>query len=234
MRNFRSRFNSCSWREFSIFPHQVTWKNLCLISSTELRWLVGITATANVMLLQTRLRFVGLMRMLLFLLVFVSGPSSFWSSSCASSNKERTLAIVKPDGLLGNYTDDIKKTIIEYGFSIAEEKLVQLDEDNVRRFYAEHSSKSFFSNLVTYMTSGPVLVMVLEKESAIADWRALMGPTDANKAKATHPHSIRAMCGRDMEKNCVHGSDSPKSAQREISFFFGEVSTDKVTEHDEL
>ncbi|KAG4983230.1 hypothetical protein AAZX31_10G127500 [Glycine max] len=72
--------------------------------------------------------------------------------------------------------------------------------------------------------SGPVLVMVLEKDNAIADWRALMGPTNASKAKITHPHSIRAKCGLDVENNCVHGSDSPKSAQREIPFFFKELS----------
>ncbi|CAJ1950735.1 unnamed protein product [Sphenostylis stenocarpa] len=138
---------------------------------------------------------------------------------------ERTLAIIKPDGLLGNYTDDIKKTIIEYGSSIFKEKIVQLDEATVEQFYAQHSSKSFFSRLIKYMTSGPVLVMVLEKDNAIADWRALMGPTDASKAKITHPHSIRAKCGLDIERNCVHGSDSLKSAQREIPFFFKELSS---------
>ncbi|PNX95464.1 nucleoside diphosphate kinase-like protein [Trifolium pratense] len=72
--------------------------------------------------------------------------------------------------------------------------------------------------------NGPVLIMILEKNNAIADWRALMGPTDASNAKITHPHSIRAKCGLDTEKNCVHGSDSPKSAQREILFFFEELS----------
>ncbi|KAI5427450.1 Transcription elongation factor spt6, variant 4, partial [Lathyrus oleraceus] len=110
----------------------------------------------------------------------------------------------------------------------------QLGEATVKRFYAEHSSKSFFSSLVKYMTSGPVLVMVLEKDNAVADWRALMGPTDASKAKITHPHSIRAKCGLDTEKNCVHGSDSTKSAQREILFFFDELAPDAITEHDEL
>ncbi|KAG4400373.1 hypothetical protein GLYMA_07G040700v4 [Glycine max] len=113
-------------------------------------------------------------------------------------------------------------------------KMVQLDEATVKFFYAEHSSKSFFSSLIKYMTSGPVLVMVLEKDNAIADWRALMGPTDASKAKITHPHSIRAKSGLDVEKNCVHGSDSPKSAQREIPFFFKELSADVIAEHDEL
>ncbi|KAK7275569.1 hypothetical protein RIF29_16688 [Crotalaria pallida] len=173
--------------------------------------------------------FVGFISILLVVLV-----SASCCSTHGSTEKEKTLAIIKPDGLLGNYTNDIKRKVLEYGFSISKEKIVHLDEVTVKRFYAEHSSKSFFSSLINYMTSGPVLVMVLEKDNAIADWRALMGPTDASKAKITHPHSIRAMCGLNTEKNCVHGSDSSKSAQREISFFFGELSTDVITEHDEL
>ncbi|GMQ08111.1 hypothetical protein CsSME_00051993 [Camellia sinensis var. sinensis] len=73
--------------------------------------------------------------------------------------------------------------------------------------------------------SGPVLIMVLEKVNAVADWRAMIGPTDARKAKVTHPNSIRAMCGLDSQTNCVHGSDSSESAAREISFFFKEASS---------
>ncbi|XP_057514686.1 probable nucleoside diphosphate kinase 5 [Actinidia eriantha] len=96
--------------------------------------------------------------------------------------------------------------------------VVQLDEDTVKSFYAEHASKSFFPNLVRYMMSGPVLVMVLEKVKAIADWRALIIPTDARKANVTRPFSIRTMCGVDSERNCVNGSDSPESAAREIFF----------------
>ncbi|KNA20371.1 hypothetical protein SOVF_053270 [Spinacia oleracea] len=144
--------------------------------------------------------------------------------------KEKTLAIIKPDGILGNYSDKIKNIITGYGFSITREMRIQLDEDAVRSFYAEHSSKSFFLSLVKYMTSGPILVMILEKDNAVADWRKLIGPTDAEKAKVTHPQSIRAMCGFNMERNCVHGSDSTQSASREISFFFDVQDT----RHDEL
>ncbi|KAL5062616.1 hypothetical protein RYX36_024353 [Vicia faba] len=178
-----------------------------------------------------RSSFVGFIRILV--LVFLSVCCCSFSTD-GSTKAQRTLAIIKPDGLFGNYTDDIKRTISEYGFNIVKEKIVQLDEATVKRFYAEHSSKSFFSSLVKYMTSGPVLIMVLEKDNAIADWRALMGPTDASKAKITHPHSIRAKCGLDTEKNCVHGSDSTKSAQREILFFFDELAPDVIAEHDEL
>uniref|UniRef100_A0A803NYC0 VWFA domain-containing protein n=2 Tax=Cannabis sativa TaxID=3483 RepID=A0A803NYC0_CANSA len=157
------------------------------------------------------------------------------SASNANTGKEKTLAMIKPDGLLGNYTDEVKNVIINSGFIIFKEMILQLDEDRAASFYAEHSLKSFFPNLIKYMTSGPVLVMILEKENAVADWRALIGPTDSKKAKITHPHSIRALCGIDSEKNCVHGSDSPQSAQREISFFFQEESAGQaVIQHDEL
>ncbi|KAJ4717757.1 Nucleoside diphosphate kinase [Melia azedarach] len=168
-----------------------------------------------------------------FILVCISSSSRCLSNGIAE--REKTLAMIKPDGLSGNYTDGIKKVILESGFRILRERVVQLDENGAATFYAEHSSRSFFSSLIKYMTSGPALAMVLEKENAIADWRTLIGPTDARKAKITHPHSIRAMCGLDSEKNCIHGSDSPQSAQREMSFFFKEMSSDEtITTHDEL
>ncbi|CAA0821167.1 Probable nucleoside diphosphate kinase 5 [Striga hermonthica] len=142
--------------------------------------------------------------------------------------------MVKPDGVAGKHVDVIKKTISDSGFSIIDEIELQLDENAAKSFYEEHSSKSFFSSLVKYMTSGPVLVMVLEKETAIADWRVLIGPTNASKAKVTHPRSLRALCGTDSERNCVHGSDSPQSAAREIAFFFQKSSSGSVSKHDEL
>ncbi|EEF29656.1 nucleoside diphosphate kinase, putative [Ricinus communis] len=159
-----------------------------------------------------------------FLLVSLSFPIS--SSSSNKSREEKTLAMIKPDGLLGNYTERIKEVILQSGFSIVTEIITQLDEDRASIFYAEHSSKSFFSSLIKYMTSGPVLAMVLKKENAVSDWRTLIGPTDARKAKITHPDSVRAMCGLDSERNCVHGSDSLESAQREVSFFFRELSSE--------
>ncbi|XP_021719951.1 probable nucleoside diphosphate kinase 5 isoform X2 [Chenopodium quinoa] len=151
-------------------------------------------------------------------------------SCCGGMEKEKTFAMIKPDGVYGNYSDKIKAIIMDSGFSIKRELRVQLDEDTVRSFYAEHSSKSFFPSLVKYMTSGPILVMILEKDNAVADWRKLIGPTDAEKAKVTHPQSIRAMCGLNTEKNCVHGSHSIQSASREMSFFFDAQDI----RHDEL
>ncbi|XP_047307207.1 probable nucleoside diphosphate kinase 5 [Impatiens glandulifera] len=150
------------------------------------------------------------------------------------AEKERTLAIIKPDGLLGNYTDDIKRVILQSGFVIADEMETQLHEDIVKSFYSEHASKSFFPHLVDYMTSGPVVIMILEKLNAVADWRALIGPTDAAKAKVTHPQSIRAMCGMDLQRNCVHGSDSLLSATKEISILFKKISPEVPVLHDEL
>ncbi|XP_073110072.1 probable nucleoside diphosphate kinase 5 [Elaeis guineensis] len=165
--------------------------------------------------------------LLVLLFLFAGSPSH------AAMEKEKTLAMIKPDGLSLNYMDKIRKVILESGFDIIREMMVRLDAGNVTQFYAEHSKKSFFPNLVEYMTSGPVLIMVLEKPNAISDWRALIGPTDSRKAKVSHPNSIRAMCGLDSAKNCVHGSDSPQSAAREISFFFGDILPGFV-KHDEL
>nr|XP_009391224.1 PREDICTED: probable nucleoside diphosphate kinase 5 isoform X2 [Musa acuminata subsp. malaccensis] len=110
------------------------------------------------------------------------------SLSYAALEKERTLAMIKPDGIRGNFTNQIKHVIVQSGFVIVHEMMLQLDVRNVSLFYSEHSEKSFFPNLVEYMTSGPVLVMVIEKTNAIADWRALIGPTDAGKAKVSHPN----------------------------------------------
>ncbi|KAL8118820.1 putative nucleoside diphosphate kinase 5 [Apium graveolens] len=149
--------------------------------------------------------------------------------------KERTLAMIKPDGFVGNHTNFIQQTILASGFTILNQITLQLDPDTAKQFYADHSSTSFFPSLINYITSGPVLIMVLEKVNAVSEWRSLIGPTDASKAKVTHPHSIRAMCGVSLERNCVHGSDSTKSAAREISFFFKETNPgENVSEHDEL
>ncbi|CAK9179857.1 unnamed protein product [Ilex paraguariensis] len=128
----------------------------------------------------------------IFLLFFLLVAAFFvrHSSGDVITEKASTLAMIKPDGVAGNYTNVIKQIISESGFRITREMMVQLDEDTVTSFYAEHSSKSFFPSLVKYMTSGSILIMVLEKVNAVADWRALIGPTDARKAKVTHPHRL--------------------------------------------
>ncbi|KAI3841396.1 hypothetical protein MKX03_000023 [Papaver bracteatum] len=101
--------------------------------------------------------------------------------------------MIKPDRVLSNYKGTIKKMILEYNFSILHEMTVQLDEDSATLFYAEHYEQSFFNNLIKYMASGPMFVMVLEKEYAVVDWKELIGSTDAGKAKVSHPNSCPRM-----------------------------------------
>ncbi|KAF3452012.1 hypothetical protein FNV43_RR08108 [Rhamnella rubrinervis] len=212
-----------------------TMNNQCAIVLTQLCTALACCQCLNFSPLKMKIHADGCLSKFIFFFLLFSDHFSCRLASNGTSGKEKTLAIIKPDGLFGNHTDKIKNAVSESGFTICEEKIVQLDEESVMSFYAEHSSKSFFGSLVKYMTSGPVLLMILEKENAVADWRALIGPTDARKAKITHPHSIRALCGQNSEKNCVHGSDSPQSAQREISFFFEEKSSGSVVQkHDEL
>ncbi|CAN8292870.1 unnamed protein product [Cochlearia groenlandica] len=165
----------------------------------------------------------GFVYQIVFFLLLVSAPLSPVRCLGNGGCKERTLAMIKPDGVYGNYTDQIKRIIVDASFDIVKEMLTKLDKERASVFYEEHSSRSFFDELVTYMTSGPVFVMVLEKRNAVSDWRGLIGPTDAHKAKISHPRSIRALCGKDSQSNCVHGSDSTTSAEREIKFFFDDV-----------
>jgi len=135
---------------------------------------------------------------------------------------ERTFAMVKPDGVRANHTDAIKEQIQAASFAIISQKWVHLNESAAIAFYAEHSNRAFFPSLIDFMTSGPVLAMVLEKPNAVAEWRSLIGPTDSQEARLDAPDSIRARYGRDKQNNCVHGSDSQEAAAREISFFFDE------------
>jgi nucleoside-diphosphate kinase len=131
---------------------------------------------------------------------------------------QRTLAIVKPDaagrpGVAGQ----ILARVEEAGLRVVALKKIQLDEQRARGFYAVHKARPFFGDLVKFMTSGPVVVCVLEGENAIARWRDLMGPTDSSKAPAG---TIRGDFGTDIERNAVHGSDAPQTARVEIAYFF--------------
>uniref|UniRef100_A0A0D6R5A5 Nucleoside diphosphate kinase, mitochondrial n=1 Tax=Araucaria cunninghamii TaxID=56994 RepID=A0A0D6R5A5_ARACU len=175
------------------------------------------------------------MEKIIYILLLSSLIHLHFQRSICGPERERTLAMVKPDGVMANHSEEIKRVISAKGFVITAQKHVQMDESAVKTFYAEHSQRAFFPSLVKFMTSGPVLPMVLEKEDAVAEWRALIGPTDARKARISHPHCIRALCGLDSEKNCVHGSDSHQSAAREIAFFFGDyTSGEAISGHDEL
>ena len=131
---------------------------------------------------------------------------------------ERTLSIIKPDGVEKNVIGEIYKRFEDSGLTIVEAKMLHLTRDQAEGFYAVHKERPFFNDLVDYMISGPVMVQVLEGENAIEKNRELMGTT--NPAEADEG-TIRKDFATSIEKNTVHGSDGPDTAKEEISFFFG-------------
>ena len=140
---------------------------------------------------------------------------------------ERTFSIIKPDAVEKNATGAILKAIQDSGLRVIALKMVRLTEQQAGGFYAVHKARPFFADLVKFMTSGPVVVCVLEGEGAIARWRELMGPTDSKKApKGT----IRGDFGTDVERNASHGSDAPETARVEISYFFNASEIQAVVE----
>ena len=130
---------------------------------------------------------------------------------------ERTLSIIKPDAMAKNVIGKIYSRFEENGLKIVASRMIWLSEREASGLYGEHIGKPFFDELVEFMTSGPVMVQVLEGENAIAKNRELMGATDPKEAA---PGSIRADFAESKGKNAVHGSDSKKSAERELSYFF--------------
>ncbi len=130
---------------------------------------------------------------------------------------EKTLSIVKPDAVERNLIGEILRRFETAGLRIAAGKLLRLTPDRAQAFYAVHKERPFFASLCSYMSSGPIFVSVLEGESAILKNRDIMGATDPAKAA---PGTIRKDCGKDVERNAVHGSDSSQTAATEIAFFF--------------
>lgn len=130
---------------------------------------------------------------------------------------ERTLSIVKPDAVGKNVIGEILARFEKAGLQIVAAKMVKLDDEKAGGFYAEHKERPFFPHLVSFMTSGPVVVQVLEGENAIALNRELMGATNPQQAAAG---TIRADFAESIDANAVHGSDSAASAEREIAYFF--------------
>ncbi len=131
---------------------------------------------------------------------------------------ERTLSIIKPDAVGKNVIGEIVARFEKAGLTVVGMKMLQLDDEKAGGFYAEHKERPFFKDLVGFMTSGPVVVQVLEGESAIATNRDLMGATNPKEAAAG---TIRADFAETIDANAVHGSDSAASAAREIEYFFG-------------
>ncbi len=133
------------------------------------------------------------------------------------SNSEQTLSIIKPDAVERNLSEEIKNEFKKNGFNIFKEKKVKLEKSEAEKFYQIHQSKPFYNDLCEYLSSGPIVVMVLEKENAIVENRKLMGATDPIKAEEG---TIRKKYGISIDKNSVHGSDSSENAKTEINFFF--------------
>jgi nucleoside-diphosphate kinase len=133
---------------------------------------------------------------------------------------ERTLSIVKPDGVGRNLLGDIIHRFEKVGLRVVAARMMQLSQREAEGFYAVHRERPFFKDLVKFMTSGPVMVQVLEGEGAIAKNREVMGATDPKKAASG---SIRADLARSIDENVVHGSDAPDTAAREIAYFFREI-----------
>ena len=133
------------------------------------------------------------------------------------SSVEQTLSIIKPDAVERNLTEEIKNVFKSNGFEIKNEKKIKLEKSEAEKFYQVHQSKSFFNDLCEYLSSGAILVMILEKLNAVMDNRKIMGATDPQKAEEG---TLRKKYGISIDKNSVHGSDSIDNAKIEIDFFF--------------
>lgn len=130
---------------------------------------------------------------------------------------EKTFAIIKPDAVSAGHTGAIIAKIEENGFKLQGMRMLRLTRDQAESFYGVHKERGFFPGLITFMTEGPVVVLALGRDNAIAKWRELMGATNpANAAEGT----IRKLFAKDIERNAVHGSDAPETAAQEIPFFF--------------
>ena len=133
------------------------------------------------------------------------------------SNLEQTLSIIKPDAVERNLDNEIKEMFKSNGFKILNEKKIQIEKSEAEKFYKVHETKPFYNDLCSYLSSGPIVVMVLEKNNAVLDNRALMGSTNPKEAEEG---TIRKKYGISIDKNSVHGSDSAENAKIEIDFFF--------------
>ncbi len=133
------------------------------------------------------------------------------------NNIEQTLSIIKPDAVERNLDNEIKEIFKNKGFSILREKKIQIEKSEAEKFYKVHETKPFYNDLCSYLSSGPIVVMILEKNNAVLENRALMGSTNPKEAEEG---TIRKKYGLSIDKNSVHGSDSIENAKIEIDFFF--------------
>tara|TARA_B100001996_G_scaffold293794_1_gene233996 strand:+ start:594 stop:998 length:405 start_codon:yes stop_codon:yes gene_type:complete len=130
---------------------------------------------------------------------------------------ERTLSIIKPDAVERNLVKDIKDVFIKNNLTIKDSRKIHISKEEASEFYKVHQSKPFYDDLCSYLSSGPIVVMILEGENAVLENRKIMGSTNPKEAK---PNTIRKLYGISIDKNSVHGSDSLENAKKEISFFF--------------
>ena len=133
------------------------------------------------------------------------------------NNLERTLSIIKPDAVERNLDEKIKSIFVKEGFKIVKEKKIQIEKSEAEKFYNVHETKPFYNDLCEYLSSGPIVVMILQKENAVKGNRELMGATNPKDAEEG---TIRKKYGISIDKNSVHGSDSVDNAKIEIDFFF--------------
>ncbi len=133
------------------------------------------------------------------------------------NNKEQTLSIIKPDAVERNLIDEIKLIFEKNNLQIKDNKKIHITKDEAAEFYKVHQSKPFYNDLCNYLSSGPIIVMILEGEDAIIKNRKIMGATDPKNAE---DNTIRKLYGISIDKNSVHGSDSVENAKKEINFFF--------------
>ena len=140
------------------------------------------------------------------------------------SNIEQTLSIIKPDAVERDLTEEIKNIFIKNNLQIKNSKKLQVSKDEAAEFYKVHQSKPFYNDLCTYLSSGPIVVMILEGDNAIKNNRKLMGATNPKEADE---NTIRKLFGISIDKNSVHGSDSLENAKKEIDFFFKKLTVSK-------
>ncbi|KAM9703133.1 nucleoside diphosphate kinase 6 isoform 1-T3 [Menidia menidia] len=156
------------------------------------------------------------------------------TTSRLSRALQLTLAVIKPDAVAHPLMlEALHQIILDNNFVIVKHQDLVWKKEDSERFYAEHSGRFFYQRLVEFMSSGPMRAYILAREDAIRHWRELMGPTKVFRARYTSPGSIRAQFGLTDTRNTTHGSDSPESAQREISFFFPDFQMDEWMEKKE-
>ncbi len=156
---------------------------------------------------------------IVLILVVGIGLFLFYQVKSSFSGTQQTLAMIKPDAVAANQSGLIISRIEEAGLQVIAMKMTRMTAAEAGRFYAVHQNRPFYSSLIEFMSSGPIVVMVLEGNNAVAVYRQLMGATDPLKAA---PESLRKQFGSSVEHNAVHGSDSVENAKKEIAFFFTE------------